>query len=476
MASSIQTKDLSPILSAAQTWFERCLVGDGSIFTDELLWTSSLVDEVFDAFVNHPDYSDSDFMTKLMGQMRRASPSAQKLMAEMLWALLLFPSNMKPSTKRWQIQEVWSISSPRLPDNQQLLSDSVLAGVGSGGPGFNNYRPVEMEYLIAIARDLKAREQTERRRILQSYDDFINWIDLVPRQGLRQYRHMLRYFAFPTEVERISSNNDRVKILEAFEVAAASETRSWSDQDLDKALKTLRTKLERMYPSDLLDFYEAPLRSKWAAERKIRTEKGEIRIAVPDDDNDDQIDFDQPEQLDSSVVQSRHSIQIQAKLAEIGAAMGFKIWIPRSDRVAVGRLIVEEARAYLLDDLPLNYESNTLDTIEHIDVLWIKKRSIARAFEVEHTTAVYSGLLRMADLLALQPNMDIRLHIVAPDERRSKVFREVQRPVFSVLDRGPLSESCTFLAYESIEQISGLPHLKHMTDKIISDYEEFAEP
>jgi hypothetical protein len=37
----------------------------------------------------------------------------------------------------------------------------------------------------------------------------------------------------------------------------------------------------------------------------------------------------------------------------------------------------------------------------------------------------------------LQPNMDIRLHIVAPDERREKVFREMLRPVFSLLDRGP---------------------------------------
>ncbi len=30
------------------------------------------------------------------------------------------------------------------------------------------------------------------------------------------------------------------------------------------------------------------------------------------------------------------------------------------------------------------------------------------AFEVEHSTPIYSGTLRMADLLALQPNMDIR--------------------------------------------------------------------
>jgi hypothetical protein len=123
----------------------------------------------------------------------------------------------------------------------------------------------------------------------------------------------------------------------------------------------------------------------------------------------------------------------------------------------------------------LNYEAATLDTIEQIDVLWLKGRSIARAFEVEHTTAVYSGLLRMADLLALQPNMDIRLHIVAPEERREKVFREMKRPVFSVLERGPLSRRCTFISYESVDIINNLKHLAHTNDSIIAEYEENAE-
>ena len=84
----------------------------------------------------------------------------------------------------------------------------------------------------------------------------------------------------------------------------------------------------------------------------------------------------------------------------------------------------------LLDRLPLNYDDTTLRTIEQIDVLWLHRRSIVRAFEVEHTTSVYSGILRMADLLALQPNMDIKLHIVAPVGKREKVFSEIRRPVF----------------------------------------------
>ncbi len=100
---------------------------------------------------------------------------------------------------------------------------------------------------------------------------------------------------------------------------------------------------------------------------------------------------------------------------------------------------------------------------------------MARAFEIEHTTAVYSGLLRMADLLALQPNMDIQLHIVAPDEKREKVLREIRRPVFSLLERGPLYEHCTFLPYDSVAKLGSTPHLAHMNDSIIEEYEESAE-
>lgn len=97
------------------------------------------------------------------------------------------------------------------------------------------------------------------------------------------------------------------------------------------------------------------------------------------------------------------------------------------------------------------------------------------AFEVEHTTSVYSGILRMADLLALQPNMDIRLHIVAPETKRDKVFQEIRRPVFSLLERGPLAEMCTYISYGRLSQIAALPHLMHISDSVLDEYSEEAE-
>lgn len=224
-------------------------------------------------------------------------------------------------------------------------------------------------------------------------------------------------------------------------------------------------------------------RRQLARKRVVRTLTGEVEVAVPEADDDEEIEASaaphQNAQTSASVVEpeteARQSIQMQARLAQIGAKMGFHIWVPTSDRNRVSELVPIDVRDRFLDVLPLNYDDTTLDTVKNIDVLWLKGRSMARAFEVEHTTAIYSGLLRMADLLALQPNMQIKLHIVAPEERSEKVRREIMRPVFSLLDNGPLYKKCTFLSYDSVEEIVRLRHLHHTSDTILDEYEERAD-
>lgn len=170
----------------------------------------------------------------------------------------------------------------------------------------------------------------------------------------------------------------------------------------------------------------------------------------------------------------RDSIKIQALLAEIGERMNLKIWLPRSDKQRVLEVWHPKTQC-LLEQLPLNYDDATLKTIENIDVLWIRGRSIVRAFEVEHTTSIYSGILRMADLMALQPNLNISAHIVAPNERKEKVLQEISRPVFAFLEKGPLSESCTFISYESIQELSNEKSLEYMNDNVLEKFEEYAE-
>ena len=263
MARFINKRDLSPVIDTFRKWIERCLIENGSIFSDSALWTPEIVNEVRRAFVEHPDAGEDNFITKLKGQMKNTSPAAQQLMAEMLWALLLFPSNIKDETKRQHVRAIWALSGQQLPENLPSLDDGVLVGIGSGGPGFNNHRWREMVFLIELTGALKQRSTDERRQILSDYDAFMDWIDTVPQDGFRQFRLMLRYFAFPDRVERMSSNRDRRTILEAFRVAPVKETKKWSDRLLDDALLKLRTKLQAESPSSVLDFYEPPLKERW---------------------------------------------------------------------------------------------------------------------------------------------------------------------------------------------------------------------
>lgn len=193
----------------------------------------------------------------------------------------------------------------------------------------------------------------------------------------------------------------------------------------------------------------------------VRTEAGEVEVEVPD--REEETPTAEPRG------EIRTSLQVQAKLVRLGATLGFNIWVAAGDRNKVSELLSDEHRAKLVATLPLNFDLATMKTIENIDVIWLERRAIAHAFEVEHTTTIYSGLLRMADLLTMQPRIDISLHIVAPDERRDQVRREIVRPVFSVLEGGPMAERCSLLSYEALDELLEQPNLAHMRETIIED-------
>jgi hypothetical protein len=201
----------------------------------------------------------------------------------------------------------------------------------------------------------------------------------------------------------------------------------------------------------------------------VRTEEGEVEVEVPEREVE--------EQLNEVVAdETRQSLRVQAKVAQLGVALGFTIWVPPGDRNKILERLPGAMHEKLVTTLPLNYDLATLRTIENIDVIWLDRRAIAHAFEVEHTTSVYSGLLRMADLLAMQPRMNISLHIIAPTERRDRVRREIVRPVFSILEGGAMYERCSFLAYEAVDEILGQPNLSYLRETILEAYEEYFEP
>ncbi|MEO6924215.1 MAG: hypothetical protein ABI142_10350 [Bryocella sp.] len=63
--------NVGPVLEAAAQWIQRCLIDEGSVFTDRPLWPAKVLEEVRAAFVDHPDSSSAPFFEKLQGQNAR---------------------------------------------------------------------------------------------------------------------------------------------------------------------------------------------------------------------------------------------------------------------------------------------------------------------------------------------------------------------------------------------------------------------
>lgn len=244
-----------------------------------------------------------------------------------------------------------------------------------------------------------------------------------------------------------------------------SSPRAWPRGDCEFLEKALLEQSQKLVDYKFNEDDEKKLKSP-----KIRLAgKKEVSVSVPEDEEPTS-----EEQEATPVSEERESIKVQAKLAEIGEKLGLKIWLPRNDRTGVLESWKPKENV-LLEELPFSFDDVTLRTIKNIDVLWIQGRTIIRAFEVEGTTSIYSGILRMADLLSLLPNIEIKIHIIAPDNRRNEVFKQISRPVFAVMEKGPLSELCSYIPYDSIYELAKEKRLEHMTDSILDEYSEFSE-
>lgn len=137
--------------------------------------------------------------------------------------------------------------------------------------------------------------------------------------------------------------------------------------------------------------------------------------------------------------------QVQTLLAGIGHIKGFDVCVPESD---VGKLDWSRtARFGLRGDIPAGFD-RIKGILSEIDVVWIAggKNAIEGLFEVEHSTPIYSGLLRFNDVLLTEPKVS-RFSIVSNDTRRAVFSRQAFRPTFT---RSGLAERVSFLEYANV--------------------------
>jgi len=138
--------------------------------------------------------------------------------------------------------------------------------------------------------------------------------------------------------------------------------------------------------------------------------------------------------------------QVQTLLGAIGSTKGYDIWIPPNDRPKLDWSIADcfECRR-VVPSAP----KGVIDTLQEVDVIWLGRGSNdpQSLFEVEHSTPVYSGLLRFNDIHLVMSHLRPRFSVVAKDGRRDLFIRQISRATFKM---SGLSELCTFLDYLNV--------------------------
>ncbi len=110
-------------------------------------------------------------------------------------------------------------------------------------------------------------------------------------------------------------------------------------------------------------------------------------------------------------------------LLKLGQILGYDIYSPDRNKDAYGQKLED---LISLDAIPQFTTPSLLDTIKNIDVIWFEDEFPVCCFEVEHTTGVTTGLLRLFQTSQL----NTKLFVIAPADVLKKFETEMNKMPF----------------------------------------------
>ncbi len=260
-----------------EKWRATCLLDEGSLILNESVWNKDNFDMLVEHYVENLDEGEGDFLTKLEGQLKKAPPSIWVLCAELMWLMLFCPSNIGPQSKRKTVNRILKTEELKIDSTNTFFKDEVLTGFGSGGVGYNQQRWRELVYAINLFSHFYGLPKTERQSLADNGLAMRKWLESIPDNENRQFRHMFLFMLFPDQHERIFGTTDRYRILVELDGQKWRTYSKMKASEIDELLYSTREKLEAEYQLEQMDWYVSPIRALWQSTSKDgETEDGRM--------------------------------------------------------------------------------------------------------------------------------------------------------------------------------------------------------
>lgn len=137
------------------------------------------------------------------------------------------------------------------------------------------------------------------------------------------------------------------------------------------------------------------------------------------------------QEVQEEIREENEHLRVQFLLTDIGRDLGYDVFVATNDR---GKSLNGRSLQFLtLPELPpLGLLPDVAKTVSLIDVIWVSRESkrIECAFEIEKSTSIYSGMLRLMDLAASLGDRQYDFFLVVPDKREKEVIAQLKRPSF----------------------------------------------
>jgi len=354
----------------------------------------------------------------------------ERIEREKLYQRLLSPSHIDKLTKEEFSLIIKSLWASNLWTNKDWLVQKILEENG----GIENIRNALKELLYGSGS------------IGRRYDSFVRKIKRIGPSMLTEilaFTDPQKYCIWNEKPKAVLPflKMDRLLPPRVFKYQIKGEEYEKCIEVLSKIGESLRTVLPKPDFIDI-DFFLAFIFYKIlpkAKEEKIEIEKKEIK----------------PRKVTINTHEGAQKV-----LVELGNILGFDTYVPPEDRnkIVEGRRLGELTT---LKELPQFTYPRLLDTVKHIDVIWFKEEFPVFCFEVEESTDVTKGLLRLYQIRQL----NVQPIIVGPESRRSKFLTEIEKDPFY-----HIKKRYRFISYDELSRLLELAReFLKLRNKLLGD-------
>ncbi|MGI8495594.1 MAG: hypothetical protein ACR2L1_09830 [Pyrinomonadaceae bacterium] len=161
-------------------------------------------------------------------------------------------------------------------------------------------------------------------------------------------------------------------------------------------------------------------------------------------------------------VELTHS-DLQAKLVLVGSYLNYRTFVPAPDqgkKTIYGKSLGELCSEQKVPEGSI--PALSLDTVKFVDVIWFDEEGYpTHAFEVEHTTDITKGLLRLYQVHKLR----IKMFIISEEINKGKFQREVSKSPFA-----KIKNEFVFKNYDELDEFfQSVKHFSQMQVRFLAN-------